>query len=167
MIDLKIYEPAYKAQIRGCKRKVDVLGNPVEMRMSLQQFADKWDQSGHWDQRGRKKGEYCMARIDDLGHYEWDNVKIILHSENVTESQIGNRNHMFGKTQTLESNAKRSATLTGRPAWNKGKPSPKKGRPEPKLQCVHCGKWAAPNMMKRWHGDNCKKSPRTFGSQTD
>jgi len=88
MIDMKI-EAAYKAQIDRCKRKVDALGDPVEMRMTLQQFADEWIQSGKWHLRGRKKGQYCMARNNDIGHYEVGNVRIITNSENISEAQKG------------------------------------------------------------------------------
>ena len=131
MIDKAVKE-AYVAQISTCKNKVDVLGNPVEMRMSLQQFADKWIQSGHWDERGRGRDKYCMARNNDIGHYEWDNVRIITNAENVREAKKG-------KTQSAETCAKRSATLTGKPktikhaanisSGKKGKPSPHKGKP--------------------------------------
>ena len=154
MIDLKIYEPAYKKQALGCKKKVDALGNPVEMKMSLQQFADKWIQSGHWDERGIKKGQYCMARNNDIGHYEWDNVRIITNSENSIEANKG-------RTHSDETKAKMSV-------WQKGKPKPPRPADHcnnlsaaikaiPKTQCPHCGIWVAPTMLKRWHDDNCKK----------
>ena len=157
MIDTKAVKKAYKKQINNCKNRVDVLGNPVEMRMTLQQFADKWIQSGHWDLRGVGKGKYCMARHNDIGHYEWNNVEIKLHGENISEANKG-------KPRSAETKAKIAA---GR----KGKLSPIKGKPKPKVQCPNCGTWGPSNNMKRYHFDNCKQPYRrvlkTFDSQTD
>ena len=68
-----------------------------------------------------------------------------------------------GKTQTVESNAKRSATQSGRPAHNKGKSmpfkgriSPTKGMTHPKTPCPYCGKEVAANIMAKYHGDRCQ-----------
>lgn len=86
-----------------------------------------------------------------------------------------------GKHQTLESNLKRSLSLTGRISPNKGKTLndetkqkmsiSKKGIPKsekhkismakslnerPKVQCPYCLKVGNDMPMKRWHFDNCK-----------
>lgn len=45
-----------------------------------------WDKSGKFSQRGRKVGQYVMARFGDVGPYSVDNVKIILCSENLREA---------------------------------------------------------------------------------
>ena len=34
----------------------------------------------------------------------------------------------------------------------------KKAQNKPKLKCKTCGKYAAPHVHSRWHGDNCKAS---------
>lgn len=44
-----------------------------------------WQESGHWEQRGRGKG-YCMTRIGDTGPYHPDNVEIKTCGENFSES---------------------------------------------------------------------------------
>lgn len=41
-----------------------------------------WKESGHWDQRGRGIGHYCMCRKEDLGAYEKGNVYIDLSPNN-------------------------------------------------------------------------------------
>lgn len=68
-----------------------------------------------------------------------------------------------GRKQTAESNAKRSATQSGRPAHNKGKSmpfkgrvSPTKGMTHPKKPCPQCGKEVAANIMAKYHGDRCQ-----------
>lgn len=48
-----------------------------------------WTESGKWEQRGRRMGQYVMARFGDVGPYSVDNVKIILSSENHREATHG------------------------------------------------------------------------------
>jgi hypothetical protein len=31
--------------------------------------------------------------------------------------------------------------------------------PKPTSMCIHCKLMFSPNMLKRWHGDNCKMKP--------
>ena len=153
MIDMNAVEKAYKEQILYIANKVDALGNPVKMKMTVQQFADEWIQSGHWDERGRGKGKYCMARNNDIGHYEVGNVRIILHSENVSEAKKG-------KPHTAEHKAKNSAANKGRSKsaeHNAKNSASRKGKPVSKIQCPHCGTWGPSNNMKRYHFDNCKR----------
>ena len=40
--------------------------------------------------RGRTKRKYCMARNNDAGAYEIDNIKCIRHSENITDAAVNN-----------------------------------------------------------------------------
>ena len=74
-----------------------------------------------------------------------------------------------GSKQTIESNAKRSATLQNRTFTAehlnnlskalKGRVSPTKGMTHTKSPCVHCHREVAPNMMAKYHGDRCKLNP--------
>ena len=152
MIDMEEVDKAYNKQIENCRYKVDALGNPVEMKMTLQQYHDIWDQSGQWHLRGYRKGQYCMARHNDIGHYEVGNVKIILQSENTSEAHKGKPKP--GTSAAKKGIPRSEATKAKISASKTGKPSPKT-----KTQCVHCGTWASPSNMKRWHGDNCKRKP--------
>jgi hypothetical protein len=68
-----------------------------------------------------------------------------------------------------------SLKLIGKPTWNKGKKNPyaeetlkkmsesfsrrMKGVPKKKSPCKHCGNLFAPNMINRFHNDNCKLAP--------
>lgn len=61
----------------------------IEWLMSFEEWLQIWAQSGHLHERGRKKGQYCMARFGDVGPYAIDNVKIILHGANVSEALLG------------------------------------------------------------------------------
>jgi len=82
---------------RTCNRK-DRLGNPIEFRLTFTEWKQIWEESGHADERGTRLGQYCMARFDDLGHYEVGNVKIQLSSENFREAALrGHACHDKGK----------------------------------------------------------------------
>ncbi len=77
---------AYKLQSYCNTRRRDRNGTPIEMRFTFEEWLQFWLDSGHWDERGAKKGQYCMARINDLGHYEKGNVEIKLSSANAGEA---------------------------------------------------------------------------------
>ena len=81
--ELKKARSAYGMQVYNIRNKLDRLGNKVEMRLTFEEWLDIWVKSGHWLERGKKRGQYVMARKDDIGHYEIGNVSIVLHSENV------------------------------------------------------------------------------------
>lgn len=72
----------YCSQRSSCNSKLDKNKNKVEMRLTFIEWLDIWVKSGKIHQRGKKIGEYCMARRNDIGHYEHGNVDIILSSEN-------------------------------------------------------------------------------------
>ena len=45
-----------------------------------------WEESGHFHERGRKKGEWVMARYGDEGPYSRENVSIIRAEKNVSDA---------------------------------------------------------------------------------
>ena len=79
----------YQQHAKRIKGKVDRLGNPVEMRLSFEQWYKVWQDSGHWEKRGSRRGMYVMSRYDDLGSYEIGNVFIQLHSDNISDAHKG------------------------------------------------------------------------------
>jgi len=52
------------------KRKIPFL-------LSFDQWLKIWTDSGHLHERGRKSGQYVMARKGDKGPYSIDNVEIV------------------------------------------------------------------------------------------
>jgi hypothetical protein len=46
-----------------------------------------WQDSGQWLNRGRKSGQYCMARKGDEGPYSPDNVDIVLINVNCSDAK--------------------------------------------------------------------------------
>lgn len=59
----------------------------VEMRMTFAEWKDVWLLSGKWHQRGKFRGQFCMCRIGDFGHYEVGNVFIGEVVDNVSFAQ--------------------------------------------------------------------------------
>lgn len=68
---------AYREQ----KRNANSRG--IKWRITLWEWWCVWRDSGKWENRGRKKGQYVMSRIEDIGGYEKGNVEIITCSENI------------------------------------------------------------------------------------
>lgn len=58
----------------------------VVFRLTFDEWWSIWEASGRWDQRGRGRGQYVMARTGDQGAYELGSIKICLVAENVGES---------------------------------------------------------------------------------
>lgn len=78
----------------------------IPFKLTFEQWWSIWQQSGHWHERGRKRGEYVMARYGDRGSYVAGNVKIITNEENLAE-QIHHKH-------SAETRAKMSASHIGR-----------------------------------------------------
>jgi len=57
----------------------------IEFNLTLVQWWEIWQESGHWEERGRGKG-YCMTRIGDTGPYEIGNVEIKTIGQNFSDS---------------------------------------------------------------------------------
>jgi hypothetical protein len=124
-LDLEYAKSKYRDHKNYSRGRIDINGNPILFLLTFEEWIDIWMISGKWHLRGRKSDEYCMARNNDIGHYEVGNVKIITNEENLSEAHKGKEKG----TRSAEHCANISAAKKGKPAWNKGKPSPKKGKP--------------------------------------
>lgn len=125
------------------KGRLDAEGKPIEFRLTFEQWNAIWDDSGKYQERGRRRGQYCMARFNDLGHYEVGNVFIQLHSDNVAQGnarKAGTKARQ-GKTE----DAKRRIGAGIRLAWAS----------KPVVTC-HCGRSGRGSNMTRYHFTNCK-----------
>ena len=67
------------------QQRVSAKDRGIPFRLSYEQWLDIWKQSGHFHERGRGRGKYCMSRPGDKGAYERGNVKIILFEANNVE----------------------------------------------------------------------------------
>ena len=66
--------------------------------LSFDDWLDIWQQSGQFNNRGRKSGQYCMSRYNDTGPYAKHNVFIQTHIQNSKDANIG---HSRNKGITL------------------------------------------------------------------
>jgi hypothetical protein len=62
----------------------------IDWELSLSQWWKVWEQSGHWNERGRGAG-YCMCRLNDTGPYAIDNVYIATGIENMRDYWVNKR----------------------------------------------------------------------------
>ena len=61
----------------------------IPFPLTFGEWWDIWQASGKWEQRGRRKDQYVMARFGDCGAYERNNVRICLAGENTDEMRDG------------------------------------------------------------------------------
>jgi hypothetical protein len=77
------FETAYKAQrYRASRRGVTFL-------LTFEEWTAIWLESGKWKQRGRRRGQYVMARFGDVGAYAVGNVCICEAGVNCAEAKRG------------------------------------------------------------------------------
>lgn len=99
--EMRIAKQKYKIHIFNCegKNRVDKLGNPIKMLLTFDEWLDIWLSSGHWHERGNKRGQYVMSRYNDIGHYEIGNVEIKTGTDNQIENKSSNQwksSHLSG-----------------------------------------------------------------------
>lgn len=82
-----LHDPSVKCrywqQINNAKRR------GIEFNMSYEEWLYVWLSSGHFDQRGKGRNKYVMARHGDTGPYEIGNVKIVTNYVNCSEATAG------------------------------------------------------------------------------
>jgi hypothetical protein len=91
----KAYWQFYSQQA-SARSRIDCQGNPIEFNLTFDQWFKIWQDSGHWEQRGIRKGQYCMSRYNDIGNYEVGNVFIQPVQQNTKDAIkagiVGNKN---------------------------------------------------------------------------
>ena len=75
----------------------------IDWFLTFDEWTSIWEASGKWLLRGKKKGQYVMARTGDVGPYSAGNVYICLSSENHSHA------HSNGRIQKRTTEQNRSA----------------------------------------------------------
>ena len=88
-MDMKIAKQRYNEQKYRAKSR------GIEWQLTFMEWCFIWQQSGKWDQRGCRKGQYVMSRIGDQGPYAVWNVFIQLHEENAKEGLVDKKRLAF------------------------------------------------------------------------
>jgi hypothetical protein len=128
----------------------------IPFLITFEEWRDIWLESGKWDQRGYRRGQYCMARYGDKGAYEVGNVRICLVEENHAErlenyyvGSPGELNPAYGKdywaSATPAEYARRAAGVS-RQFAGKLKPETQKAKMSAtatgRRKVTRNGKWA-------------------------
>lgn len=86
-----LIEPPCAVTLRKAKRCYIVQVNDARKRAIAWEFTfdtwwAMWRASGRYAERGRRRGQYVMARYGDVGPYSPSNVRVCLAAENGRES---------------------------------------------------------------------------------
>lgn len=60
----------------------------IEWQLEYWEWLQIWQDSGHLHERGKRHGEWVMARKGDIGPYSAENVKIVRCETNNSQGQI-------------------------------------------------------------------------------
>ena len=82
--ELKLAKARFQSQRCEARTKRN-----IEWTLTFEEWLNIWLDSGHWHERGPRRGQYCMSRFGDKGPYSIDNVFIQLHSNNIKEGHLG------------------------------------------------------------------------------
>jgi hypothetical protein len=70
----------YIAKIRSTRGRIDRFGNPIEFKISFNEWCQIWAESGKTPQQ-----PWVLSRHGDIGHYEMNNVYVQHNKQNVME----------------------------------------------------------------------------------
>jgi len=59
----------------------------IDWNFTFDEWLKFWLDSGHYEERGLGKLQYCMARFGDIGPYALDNVRIVTTQQNRDECE--------------------------------------------------------------------------------
>lgn len=76
----------YKIHQKNTRNRFDKTGLKIEFKLSFDEWLDIWIKSGFWHLRGRNRGCYVMSRLNDIGHYEINNVFIQSVTDNHSQT---------------------------------------------------------------------------------
>lgn len=60
----------------------------IEWKITFPEWFRIWKESGHWEERGRGRNGYVMARYGDSGPYSPENVEIITANQNASDMHL-------------------------------------------------------------------------------
>jgi hypothetical protein len=63
----------------------------IEWNLTFQEWWDWWQATGHYNERGCKKGMYVMSRPGDKGPYALNNIVCKTHVDNTLECLLGKK----------------------------------------------------------------------------
>jgi hypothetical protein len=73
----------------------------IDFQLTFEEWWDIWQQSGKWNERGFRKGQYVMSRKNDIGPYAIGNVFIQLSEDNHKQVVLSNETRLVMKNKRL------------------------------------------------------------------
>ena len=80
------------------QHRFDAKKRGVPFLLTFEEWFEIWNASGHFHERGPRRGQYCMSRFGDKGPYAVGNVFIQLTTQNSSDAQKGVPKHTFHKS---------------------------------------------------------------------
>ena len=118
-------EQIKKAKAKFSTHKAGAKSRNIPFNFTFDEWLKFWINSGHWEERGNKKGQYVMSRKNDIGPYEIGNVYIQLSEQNlkdIVRTEEMNKHHsdiMKGKKMKPHLVEKLRITMQGNSYWKK------------------------------------------------
>jgi len=78
MIDIKFAKKRFRQHKENSRKR------GIPFIFTFEEWIKVWLESGHWNERGRRRGQYVMSRFGDKGPYTINNVEIILTDDNLS-----------------------------------------------------------------------------------
>ena len=77
----------FRGHAKGAKKR------GITFLFTFDEWMGIWWGSGHWFERGCKKGQFVMCRTGDVGPYAIGNVRIDTCGANAREANVGKKHH--------------------------------------------------------------------------
>lgn len=97
-------------RLRYTEHRASAKRRGIPFRLTFDEWWSIWLASGYWEERGKRRGQFVMARPGDVGAYEVGNVFI-------TTTEDNTREEMLGKKRTAETKQRMSLASKGNTHW--------------------------------------------------
>ena len=76
-----------KRNVVKLKKVIDRNGNLVEFKITFEEWCEIFLEDNNYERYGSKLDDLCLSRNDDLGNYEYGNVKLVTNKINNLENR--------------------------------------------------------------------------------
>lgn len=85
---MKVKRDKTRKKTKYSAHRYDAERRGIEFLLTFEEWVKIWLDSGHFHERGTRKGQYVMARFGDAGPYSVGNVRITTVEENHSEANL-------------------------------------------------------------------------------
>ena len=87
--DKRQYRPTNPDRRRYITHKANAKQRGIAFEIEFDDWLQWWKDTGHYHERGNKRGQYVMGRIGDVGPYKLGNIVCIQAQENSVAPHAG------------------------------------------------------------------------------